>query len=849
VAADKKMNIKDFEAQYAKQNKFLKEEIEMLKEQKNALNTIFDYKRKNAIQSEIDAKNQQTVKQIQDAYLKALNDGVKFTKQQEDAIKRRINNQKTSVGLIKNENDGIDRGNRLFSKRNELMNNSLKITKSIWEYSMQSDKIIRQTILSLGMSGNKAEFMRASFEDSAKYVTSLGGSLSDILEIQTGYANETGRARVLTADMVNSIELIAKGTNLGVEAATRLGAQFEIMGYDARSTMEYVQGVVDTSERMGVNTVKVLKNVSDNFKKLNTYTFQQGIKGMAQMAQYAEKMNIDINSALNSADIAKSLEGAIDLAANLQVMGGEFAKSDPFELLFLSRNDPAKFSEKINQMTKGVVTFRKMADGSFEKFISPADRDRLANVAKSLGISTEEITQQSLRMADIQKMRQEMVGSGLSAKDKQIVEGMAIFNTGIGKFQVQIGNQIKNLSDLSSTDEKLLRQQSVSLEQRAKAAQDFETVLKITIEELKATALPLLRGVNKVLEVIRPILEGFTKVISDMSKSPFGNILLKGAGVMLAATAGLNFFLEKLTSKGIGDIFSGVGKRNTRTIGGNTAQSISGGRTKNLAGAGKSALGKGVGVGVAGAGIGAGVMMASEGISHLADSMSKLDKTQIWALPVTITALAAAFAAFTIPLAILGPTLTASSVGLLAFGGTALMIGAGVGIAAAGIGYMADGLGNLLEKSKGAKGNLFSTATGIAAIAGSLAVFSNPLTLAGMAGFSLVMGTMTAASLGIALAATKMEKMGVAMKGTKDDWMAIKKAIDSISNANFDNLKQLRKLGDAFNKPIKVEFSDKQVAIVSDITLNIDGDKFMERIYKAKKAVVMENDVRSGKRQ
>lgn len=346
MADDKKMKIKDFEAQYAKQNKFLKEEIEMLKEEKNALSAIFDYKRRNAIQSEIDAKNQQTVKQIQDAYLNALNDGVKFTKQQEDAIKRRINNQKTSVGLIKNENDGIDKGNRLFSKRNELMNNSLKITKSIWEYSMQSDKIIRQTILSLGMSGNKAELMRASFEDSAQYVTSLGGSLSDILEIQNGYANETGRARVLTADMVNSIELIGKGTNLGVEAATRLGAQFEIMGYDARSTMEYVQGVVDTSERMGVNTTKVLKNVSDNFKKLNTYTFQQGIKGMAQMAQYAEKMNIDINSALNSADIAKSLEGAIDLAANLQVMGGEFAKSDPFELLFLSRNDPAKFTEK-----------------------------------------------------------------------------------------------------------------------------------------------------------------------------------------------------------------------------------------------------------------------------------------------------------------------------------------------------------------------------------------------------------------------------------------------------------------------------------------------------------------------
>jgi hypothetical protein len=162
-----------------------------------------------------------------------------------------------------------------------------------------------------------------------------------------GYADETGRARVLSAEMVKDITAIGQGTGLGIEAATRLGAQFELMGFDAKTTMDYVQGVVDTSERMGVNTTKVLKNISDNFKKLNTYTFQQGVKGFAQMAMYAEKFKIDIGQALNAASVSKTLEGAIDLTAQLQVMGGEFAKTDPFEMLFLSRNDPAKFTEKI----------------------------------------------------------------------------------------------------------------------------------------------------------------------------------------------------------------------------------------------------------------------------------------------------------------------------------------------------------------------------------------------------------------------------------------------------------------------------------------------------------------------
>ena len=312
-----------------------------------------------------------------------------------------------------------------------------------WKYLQDQDKIIKTTVLNLGMSGAKAVAMRDAFEKSAGYVTRLGGTIADIQGVMQGYADETGRARVMSAEMVKDITAIGKGTGLGIEQATKLGAQFELMGYDAKGTMDYVQGVVDTSERMGVNTTKVLKNVSDNFKKLNTYTFQQGVKGFAQMAMYAEKFKIDINQALNAVDIARTLEGAIDLAAQLQIMGGEFAKTDPFEMLFLSRNDPAKFTEKIADMTKGVVSFRKVTDSAgktvFEKFISPADRDRLAAVAKSMGMEASELTVIAERQAEIQKMRQQTAGMGLSKQQQDLIEGAAIFDQKSGKFQVQLG--------------------------------------------------------------------------------------------------------------------------------------------------------------------------------------------------------------------------------------------------------------------------------------------------------------------------------------------------------------------------------------------------------------------------
>jgi hypothetical protein len=192
------------------------------------------------------------------------------------------------------------------------------------------------------------------------------------------------------------------------------------------------------------------------------------------------------------------------LAAQLQVMGGEFAKTDPFEMLFLSRNDPAKFTEKISDMTKGVVSFRKMADGTFEKFISPADRDRLKQVAQSLGMEESALTEIAMRTAEIGKMRQQMSGTGLSAKDKQLVEGMAKFNSNTNKFAVQIGSVSKDISQLNASDLKLLQTQKVSLEKRAEDAQTFEDAFKATIAELKSALLPILRGINAVLTAIRP---------------------------------------------------------------------------------------------------------------------------------------------------------------------------------------------------------------------------------------------------------------------------------------------------------------------------------------------------------
>jgi len=817
MAADDKKNFSD-------NIRLIQQQNDALKAQRDLSLSINDLGSARAKQEEINLNNQKLINDLKSK-------GSKLT---EDEKKLLSDIEKSQGGI----NNKLTDEQKLRKTINSTLTSFNSQLKSGFQYLMQSDKIIRQTILSLGMSGTKAELMRNSFEQSAGFVASLGGNIEDIQTVMQGFADETGRARVLSAEMVKDIAAIGKGTGLGIEQATRLGSQFELIGLDAKSTMNFVQGIVDTTERMGVNTTKVLKNVNDNFKRLNTYTFQSGAKGIAQMAASGEKLKVSMTDALNAADIAKSLEGAIDLAAQLQVMGGEFAKTDPFEMLFLSRNDPAKFTEKISDMTKGVVSFRKMADGTFEKFISPADRDRLAAVAKSLGMQASELTQIAQRRAELDKMNSELSGTGLTGREKELIKGAAIFNSKSSKFQVELGGQMRDISSLTKTEAEAFAKQSVSLEDRAKAAQDLESAFKASIAELKTGLLPILQGINKVMVSVRPYAEGIIKFLTGPQIAP---AWLKVAATFMAASVAFKasgMILNKVAGSLVGKLpgFGGA----TPTIGKNGLPLNQGAQRAfdvgqvnkmNAGGAlakgqGLKALGMGVGVGAAAAGVGGGIAIAAVGLSKLADSMSKLTDKQADTLKSIATTLAITFPAAAIGIALVAGSATAGAVGLLALGAAVLMVGGGIGVAAAGIGYMGDGLSKLVTAGKGAGASMLSLGAGIATLAGSMALFTTGGL--GLLVFAGTMKTIAGHADAIARVGDAFKQINTVMSGSKEDFIAVKNAVESISNMNTKGGSIFAEISKLLKNGVKVEFTDKQVAVVSNITMNIDGYKFHE---------------------
>jgi hypothetical protein len=744
-----------------------------------------------------------------------------MSKRAKNQVKQQIIAEKEQLEVYKKQNKQIiAKGNNLKNVLNlttKILGASTALLGSITSW----DKPMREAVLNLGLGAEKGEQMKNAFYDATPAAIALGGSMADLRDIQTQYAEGTSRTVGLTAQELINVEEIARGTTLGAAGAGKLAGQFAIMGKDIKQTHEFIQGVVDASQRMGINSNNVIKSLSDNYKKLNSFGFKAGVEGMKKMAIYSEKFKISISEALDSADMARTLEGSIEMAATLNTLGGEFAKSDPFELLNLSRNDPAKYTQKINEMTKGMASLVKTADG-FEMQVTPLDLDRLREASKALGIPYENLVEQTKQMGHYQKMNNQLVGKGFSKDQLETIQAMAKLDGKSGIYKV-MG---KNIADLTAAEIEKLKLQQTTLAESAKNAQTFDEKFENTIKLLKSSLLPLLDGVNSIMEFIQPFVIKFGEAVQWMTKTDFGKgaALFLGGALIFEKTFG-GGILSKVLGK------SGKGGSAAGSVGGaGGAKGGAGASFGSGAGGALKAIGQGAGVGLASAGIGAGINIAAQGIAKLADSMAKLTPDQAKTLQNIAMTLAISFPLAAIGIAVVAAVAAPAAPVLLALGASMLLIGAAVGIAAAGIGYMAGSFGNLLKSAEPKK--VFQLAAGIAALSVSMYAFAGAGLLATLGGGGMIAQLLVLAALAprINQIGESFKNIGTVLNANPESLNKFKETLDAISN--FKSGDSLSELKDLFAKPLRVEFDKKNVSMNVDVNVKVDSDVLARVVAK-----------------
>lgn len=792
------------------------------------------------LESNLRGRNLLAEQQLRDtaSQIKIIEEALmKYAKDKRTLSKGALANYKDQLIALKKQSLEQQKSLDILKKQKSTLENMTKLAnmlgspfQSMWKYLQDSDKAIKGLTLELGLSGKNAETLRDNINGSATYAAKLGASVEDLAKIQSQYSDETSRTVSLTAEQFKNITNIGKGTSLGVEQAGKLVGQFDLLGISVSKTEDFVQGVVDSSERIGINANKVLKNISQNFKTLNTFSFKEGIKGMAKLAQYSETYKLNMEEALNSAKMSRTLEGAIEMASQLNVLGGEFAKQDPFELLNLSRNDPAKYAKKIAEMTKGLATLQKTEEG-FKIGISPLDQDRISEAAKALGMTNEELTQTALKFKQIQLAKQQMLGLNLDPKDQEAIAGMAKFSESSGKMYAEINGTAKDISQLSRSDIELLKTQKKSLADRAKDAVTFDEAFKNTINELKSALLPVLQAINKSITWMQGLFGGAgTKWVAGIGAAAIS--LGAAFSVGLKTISKIKDIKNMVTGIGGGGLSLGGG-------GGAGGGATGGGMMSQVAGKGGSAVASNLkAIGIAAAGVGVGIGAAAAGFSLFAKALKDLNPEQLKTLKQAMIGLGIAIPVMAGGLILLSASAEASVIGIAIITGALLGIGLAIGIAGAGIGYMSKGLAELSKSTNGEQ--LLGIAGGIAAIgAATLALGAGGIlgAIGGGGALAMILAIGSQAE-NITKVGEAFKNIGVVLNANASQIERVEKAIMNIASAKVDSNSMFAELSNLLSKPLKVEFADKNISVKSDITLEINRERLVKVLDVGREAVI-----------
>jgi len=417
----------------------------------------------------------------------------------------------------------------------------------------EMDKAMKQTALSMGVLSKETGGMRTTITNVAKQTTMIGVNLAKVAKLQEDYSFNLGRNVLMNEKGLKAMAQMSVVTGLGAEGTAQMAADMELAGLSAERTGEFVEGTLNNSHKMGVNATKVMKNLSGNFKMLNKYRFKDGVKGLASMAQLVTKLGVDMESVSGMADKLWNVEGAVEMSAQLNVMGGAWAKmADPFHLMYMARNDMKGLTEEIANAAKETVSFNNTT-GEFD--MTAEGMHRLKIIAEQTGMAYEDLVTMGKNAKKFEKIESQIgFKFGSSDEDKQMKEYLTSksFLDKKGDATIMVNGSPKLVKSLTESDKSLIKAQMVQkedMQKRAEEARTFDEQLGYFIDQLKVYLLPMLTGINTMMPKLDSLVDKFN------AKGGWGEkleIFAKTIGELIGAVGGWIIEHPKLTASIIG---------------------------------------------------------------------------------------------------------------------------------------------------------------------------------------------------------------------------------------------------------------------------------------------------------
>ena len=432
----------------------------------------------------------------------------------------------------------------------ESVSKVLDFSKSIENLSLKTDAAAKSMANIIGISGSNTDMYEKfvyeaarnlKFTDSTGKTTYLNKNSEDMLKMQSQYIDASGRNGTMSQnDFVKTFQL---GKVIGDDnlAATLLG-DMDYFNKSIATGTDLIFEMFKEANKAGVSNRKFAKDLQQNLKLAQKYTFKGGTEAMMKMSIWAQKVRFNMQGLEGMVDKIQDggLESVITQAAKLQVLGGNMAMgADPIAMMYEAWADPEALMKRFTDMTKGTGYFNSKT-GEVE--INGTDAMRLKAYAEAIGMDYKDA-----RAQVTQRIKGEQIDKQLyknyTDEQKALIYNKAKLGEN-GQWEVNVldkdTNKIvtKNVNDLQESDWNSLMPTEESIEnyvgkiynlldqqggvtnyaQSVMAGETFEN-LKKNINERMAENL---NWVKEASGTLKSMIEQSNDFVTDQNKQQHG---------------------------------------------------------------------------------------------------------------------------------------------------------------------------------------------------------------------------------------------------------------------------------------------------------------------------------------
>jgi hypothetical protein len=406
-------------------------------------------------------------------------------------------------------------------------------SKAQYEWAEQLAEKSKETAVNIGISVGRSQEFTKSFNRATAEVQKFGGSANDVQSIMEEFADNSGRARIISPEEVSNIFLLTKGLNLTNQSAGALLEKMDLMGVSVNNSNELLNSLTVESQKLGLNASKVAQTLANNFNKMSSMSFKGGVKGMTEMAKLAVQMRMDVGDMLGMAKKFYNPEEAIQAAADLQLLGGDIAEAfgDPFTLMYEARNKPQELAKRVAKMTENMIQFNEET-GEYDL---PAEAvQQFEALSKTIGGSSESLIEMARQTAKIKDIKMNVSGN---IQDEDMREGLAsMARMKDGKWVVDFDGKEVGIGDIGvDLAEKMLaapKNEEDAIMDIAYNSMTTNQILENILEAMK-TGYVAESNVYEITEdIMRPSMESLfkgvesqvTTMISALQETQYGKL-------------------------------------------------------------------------------------------------------------------------------------------------------------------------------------------------------------------------------------------------------------------------------------------------------------------------------------